>query len=352
MITAFNLDWEGRGNNNDLKEIEDHFPDLDRSKHHKLIGEDRDVFVDEILSDIMSLINPRMKRKVEKLKEEMTERAEQIEKTEEEDPFLPGFESSIVNSLGHGIDLRLDGDLIQKEWFPEKDWDVFLSHSHNDLDKALKIKVLLEHFGLKVFVDSTVWGFADNLLRDIDEIYTKEKNRTYSYEKRNQTTAAVHLMLSTALTQVMDNAEAVFFLNTPNSTLQHFAGTEYDKTLIASPWIYHEIMMTKFLRPNAYNMREKGIINENGEYTNKYKNLMMLRSADLSHMHKLSLSNFVGWVLSLNNERRKNGNEQWENGCFVLEAYKFGPDSCDTSDVLKRRMKAMEKLYSISESSR
>ena len=64
MITSFNLDWEDKSDNNDLKEIEDHFPDLDidRSKRHKLIGEDRDVFIDEILSDIMSLINPRLKR--------------------------------------------------------------------------------------------------------------------------------------------------------------------------------------------------------------------------------------------------------------------------------------------------
>lgn len=346
MITSFNLDWEDKSDNNDLKKIEGHFPDLDRSKHHKLIGEDRDVFVDEILSDIMSLIDPEMKREVEKLKEEMTERAEQIEKTEEENPFLPGFESSIVNSLGHGIDLRLDGDLIQKEWFPKKDWDVFLSHSHNDLDKALKIKVLLEHFGLKVFVDSTVWGFADNLLRKIDDAYAQRSEGHYSYNKRNRSTAAVHLMLSTALTQVMDNAEAVFFLNTPNSTLQHFAGTEYDKTLIASPWIYHEIMMTKFLRPNSFRRREKDIINENEEYTKQYNNLMMLRSADLSHMQKLSLSKFAGWVSSLMN------NEQRRNECLVIEAFKFRPDSSDTSNVLKRRMKAMENLYSISESSR
>lgn len=340
MITSFNLDWEDKSDNDDLKEIEDHFPDLDidSSKYHKLIGEDRDAFVNDILSEIMSLIDPEMKKEVGNLKEEMTERAEQTEKTEDSNSFLTGFESSIVNSLEHGIDLRLDGDLIQKEWFPKKDWDVFLSHSHNDLDKALKIKVLLEHFGLKVFVDSTVWRFADNLLRKIDDAYAQRSEGHYYYNKRNQTTAAVHLMLSTALTQVMDNAEAVFFLNTPNSTLQHFAGTEYDKTLIASPWIYHEIMMTKFLRPNAYKMREKGIINENGDYTKQYENLKMLRSADLSHMQKLSLSKFAGWVSSLWN------NEQRRNGCLVIEACKFEPDSSDTSNVLKRRMKAMEKI--------
>lgn len=208
MITAFNLDWEDRRDNNDLNEIEDL---LDKAKLHKRIVNEKNVLIDEFLNEIIDSIDSNLRIKVESLKKEMTERAEQTEKTEEENSFLPGFESSIVNSLGHGIDLRLDGDLIQKEWFPEKDWDVFLSHSHNDLDKALKIKVLLEHFGLKVFVDSTVWGFADNLLRKIDDAYAQRSEGHYYYNKRNQTTAAVHLMLSTALTQVMDNAEAVFF---------------------------------------------------------------------------------------------------------------------------------------------
>lgn len=329
MITSFNLDWEDKSDNNDLKEIEDHFPDLDidRSKRHKLIREDRDAFVDEILSEIMSLIDPGMKREVEKLKEEMTERAEQIEKTEEENPFLPGFESSIVNSLEHGIDLRLDGDLIQKEWFPKKDWDVFLSHSHNDLDKALKIKVLLEHFGLKVFVDSTVWRFADNLLRKIDDTYAQRSEGHYYYNKRNQTTAAVHLMLSTALTQVMDNAEAVFFLNTCNSTLKQISKTTYGKAFIASPWIYHEIMMTKFLRPNSFRRREKDIINE----SEKYENIIMPHCVDLSQMQKLSLSKFARWISIL----CKKG--YFQKDIPINESQVFGVGRYKVSDILEHR---------------
>lgn len=335
MLTAFNLDWEEKSENNDFNEIADR---LNKAKLHKRIVNEKSALIDEFLNEIIDSIDSNLRIKVESLKKEMTERAELTEKTEEEKPFLPGFESSIVNSLEHGIDLRLDGDLIQKEWFPDKDWDIFLSHSHNDLDKALKIKVLLEHFGLKVFVDSTVWGFADNLLRKIDDAYAQRSEGHYSYNKRNRTTAAVHLMLSTALTQVMDNAEAVFFLNTRNSTLKQISKITDGKAFVASPWIYHEIMMTKFLRPNAYKMREKGIINENGEYTKKYRNLIMPRSVDLSHMQKLPLSRFVEWVLSLCE------NMQRKNECLIIEASTSGSDSCDTSNVLKRRMKAMEKI--------
>lgn len=321
MITAFNLDWEDRRDNNDLNEIKDLFPNLDRSKLSELFGEDRSVFVDEILSEIMDLLKSGMKKEVKALKIKMAK------KSEAESPLQPELKSYIMDFLENGKSLRLDGDLIQKEWFPDKDCDVFLSHSHNDLDNALKIKVLLEHFGLKVFVDSTVWGFADNLLRKIDDAYAQRSEGYYSYNKRNRSTAAVHLMLSTALTQVMDNAEAVFFLNTPNSTLKHFAGTEYDKTLIASPWIYHEIMMTKFLRPNSFRGREKDIINE----SEKYENIIMPHCVDLSQMQKLSLSKFARWISIL----CKKG--YFQKDIPINESQVFGVGRYKVSDILEHR---------------
>lgn len=325
MITAFNLNWEESFENDDIIEFDKmSYESMFKVRFPvELTTRNIDDYINGILNGLIKKID-----NTEESQKKCTKQAR---------PFSVSFEQYIKKVAKNDGNLRLDGDLIQKKWFPSQDVDVFLSHSHKDLDEAVKIKKILEHFGLKVFVDSTVWGFAEDLLRDIDEIYTKEKNRTYSYEKRNQTTAAVYLMLSTALMQVMDNSEAVFFLNTHNATLEDFSKFEDGKTFIASPWIYQEIMMTKFLRPNAFKMSEKGMINENGEYTKQYKNLMMLRSVDLSQMQKLSLSNFVDWVLFLNNERRKNGS-------LIIEACAPEADSCDTSIVLKRRMKAMEKI--------
>ena len=55
----------------------------------------------------------------------------------------------------------------------------------------------------------------------------------YDYNKRNYSTSHVHMMLSTALTMMMDEAECVIFLNTPNalSTKDIVHKTE-------SPWIF------------------------------------------------------------------------------------------------------------------
>ncbi len=97
-------------------------------------------------------------------------------------------------------DNSLDGSAIQSEWFPQIDADVFLSHSHNDLETAIIVSGWLEkHLGLTSFIDSTVWGYCDQLLRELDNDYCLMPNNLYNYQLRNKSTAHVHMMLSTAL---------------------------------------------------------------------------------------------------------------------------------------------------------
>lgn len=71
-----------------------------------------------------------------------------------------------------------DVDLSEviKDWFPLGKYHIFLSHSHGDEKKAIAISYYLkEHFGLDCFVDSCVWGYAETLLRKLDEKYCKKK---------------------------------------------------------------------------------------------------------------------------------------------------------------------------------
>lgn len=55
------------------------------------------------------------------------------------------------------------------------------------------------------------------------------------------------MMLASALTMMIDKAECVIFLNTPNAV-----STEeiIDKT--ESPWIYYETVMTNLVRHKNY----------------------------------------------------------------------------------------------------
>lgn len=159
-------------------------------------------------------------------------------------------ESDIQSTLDEFIKKNgvIDGTSLQKEWFPiQKKYDVFLSHSHKDERKAIELAGFLsKELNLKVFIDSCLWGFSNNLLKEIDENYCKYSNKvSFDYEKRNYSTSHVHMMLSIALNNMIDECEAIFFLNTPNSI--NFVDDINEKQTM-SPWIYSELNSANILR--------------------------------------------------------------------------------------------------------
>lgn len=66
------------------------------------------------------------------------------------------------------------GEILSKKmtaaWFPNIDAQVFISHAHKDSEIALGLAGLLhDQFGISAFVDSTVWGYSDDLLKILDD---------------------------------------------------------------------------------------------------------------------------------------------------------------------------------------
>jgi hypothetical protein len=150
--------------------------------------------------------------------------------------------ASLQSCLGDKI---ISGTKLSQQWFPQIKADVFISHSHKDEEEAIKLAGMLKSFfGLYSFVDSCVWGHAEDLLRLLDDEYCKsEGGLTYDYIKRNGSTSHVHMMLSTALSTMLDVVECVLFLNTPDSinSVESIYKTE-------SPWIFFELSMLRVLR--------------------------------------------------------------------------------------------------------
>ena len=143
----------------------------------------------------------------------------------------------------------LNGREMKDKWFPKIEADVFLSHSHKDEKTIIALAgYLYEKFHIKSFIDSTVWGYANDLLRLIDDEHCKPKgpaNYNYDYNSRNYSTSHVHLMLNTALLEVLDGTECVIFVETPNS-IQSVEETINKGTY--SPWIYSELNLINYLR--------------------------------------------------------------------------------------------------------
>lgn len=138
----------------------------------------------------------------------------------------------------------VDGTTLQNFWFPTQvaEYDVFISHSHNDLDDAVNLASWLERrCGLRCFIDHFVWNSADDLLQRIDSVYTWDPDRNvYDYNKRNFSTSHVHAMLSMAILDIIDRSECCIFIESDESI-----NLEGIKTKTLSPWIYEELTYMK-----------------------------------------------------------------------------------------------------------
>ena len=155
---------------------------------------------------------------------------------------------------------HIDASALQDEWFPIIKADVFISHSHKDLPIAKALAGWLKStFGLSSFIDSFVWGYCDELLKEIDNTYCKNKrdskhfsnddDDTYNYTLRNYTTSHVHTLLSSALSQMIDKTECVIFINTPQSvSISSEIESIKGNSITTSPWIYHELAMTSIIK--------------------------------------------------------------------------------------------------------
>ena len=144
----------------------------------------------------------------------------------------------------------LRADIIQANWFPLIDADVFISHSHKDRGLAIAFSQWLQDsFGISSFVDSCVWGCAYELLELINNKYNLDKqSQLYEYEGCMYAASHVYMILSRALASMIDRTECLFFLSTSNSLRNQYKKTPYGGVATtSSPWIYSEIEMTRLI---------------------------------------------------------------------------------------------------------
>lgn len=166
------------------------------------------------------------------------------------------IEQYIINGVANGTQ-------IAKDWFPEIEADIFISHSHADEKLAKGLAGwLFNSFNLKCFIDSCVWGYADDLLEQINEEYSDKKYEyggcTYNHQKCNMASKHVNTMLTIALHKMIDKAEVTILLNTQNSISKY---NEVYNDATYSPWIYSEIICTEIVRKKCiFEYRDQNIL--------------------------------------------------------------------------------------------
>jgi hypothetical protein len=187
----------------------------------------------------------------------------------------------------------LDGSKMQENWFPQVKADIFISHSHADENLAIRLAGwLYVEFGLKSFIDSCIWGYSNDLLKSIDDEYCQNSNgKTYNYQKRNFSTSHVHMMLSTALTMMIDKTECIFFLNTPNSIT---ASEVISRT--KSPWIYSEIATSKMIRKKSLSSYRNQRDTESYSIGGTIKKALTVEyEVNTDHLIQITNKHFISW---------------------------------------------------------
>lgn len=201
-----------------------------------------------------------------------------------------------------------DGTAIQEEWFPQINADIFISHSHKDVDLAKGLASWLgRNFGLRCFIDSTVWGYADNLLEEINSQYSDKYTNSsggilYDHPKCIVASKHVDTMLTIALHQMIDRCECVFLLNTENS-IQRYADLPHDNTY--SPWIYSELVCSRLIRKRPLSDYRMEALLEHGQQRFDASEYLPSYQVVTKHLAPVSASELHRWLAEYRKVRCK-----------------------------------------------
>lgn len=100
------------------------------------------------------------------------------------------------------------------------------------------------------------------------------------------------MMLSTALSKMINSCECIIFANTPNSISaeDYIEGTTTD-----SPWIYSEIAMTSIIQKRAPNDHRRVLAKSQISNESLSESLRIKYDVDLMHLTPLSISDLEKW---------------------------------------------------------
>lgn len=145
----------------------------------------------------------------------------------------------------------IKGDVLKREFFPTdtfgKKFNVFISHSHRDVDTVKQfVNILESHFHVNCFVDSMVWENVEDLQRLVDK-NLPVIDEGYDYVDVLHTSAHVHSLLALSLYEMIDKCECCIFVGSENSLNLN---VKKIRTETLSPWIYQEIFYMNHTKPN------------------------------------------------------------------------------------------------------
>lgn len=206
----------------------------------------------------------------------------------------------IINSCN-----KIRAHEIKKLLLPSKRYDIFISHSHKDINLAKGLAGYLEKYcKVSCFIDSLYWSNIDELQEELNRMHlTMDRTagkKTFNHKSTMEVAKHANMILASALTEMIDNCECVFFFNTDNSVIR---GTEaISKNETYSPWIYHEVFTTTIIQK-----KQRSKFNESYQFRdNAIKQIPDISyGLDLSGMTVLREEDIFEWEIKINSNKDK-----------------------------------------------
>lgn len=184
----------------------------------------------------------------------------------------------------------IDGDKVKQIIFPTRgkafpSFDVFISHSHNNVEEAEKLAEYLRERNYTPFLDNYVWSSADGLLKKIDNKYSTTTNgKLYVYDKVLFSSSHVHTMLSMAILEMIARCESFIFIESTDSIDYKVLKRSGRRT--QSPWLFQELQYVRML--SAVTRRRIG---DQREFSDLNESLKISYGANLNDFTDLSYWN-------------------------------------------------------------
>ncbi|QIA87668.1 toll/interleukin-1 receptor domain-containing protein [Lactobacillus johnsonii] len=206
------------------------------------------------------------------------------------------LQESIIEKDENGK-IKLDTSKIQHTFFPLKQVDIFISHSHKDLELVQKFAYYLRHIiGVDCFIDSEIWGYADDLLQEVNNEYALIKEGLYNYTDANVDAANVYMTLSNALHDMINQTDTIFFINTPQSSSLN---ENLKSRQVESPWIYDELKTISIIKPKIPSYISKLNVRNNVSPKNLAPNWSRPIDDQIKCLEKLDVKDLKKWKESL-----------------------------------------------------
>lgn len=188
---------------------------------------------------------------------------------------------------------HFDGTKMQRLLFPQSQTSIFLSHSYVDINEAIAVREEIEERSdAKVFVDSLYW---ESVYDAQDYIKSEFGYKTDSILKH------LHIMITTAIAQMIQSSQYFLFLESQNSVsqsnsidssssiYQRFIENHEERST-QSPWIYYELQIAKMLEE-----RGMGVGLENYKIESMQDTMKCFFDINdiIKRMQKIELENFI-----------------------------------------------------------